>query len=183
MLTIDEDIDIDTSTNDLKLFGDLMQQIVRFRRFVKAANLEVTLEQAGVLLTLIDKYDCPSMRLILRQKIAHLAKRKPWEVLHLANDQQDLDMGRTAISHLSDALIHPTLTPSREVTLWDNLGKLSGAWQLEFLRLYMPATRLYWTKDKLALSGDLNSDFGTWANDFDPKKYQQADGTGKRKRI
>jgi hypothetical protein len=178
----DEDIDIDIPIKDLALFADFMQITDQFKRFVRSANLELDVHQVAILLPLIDKFDCEFMRAILMIKIASLAKTQPWEILHLACKHDDLDMARTAISNLTTSSICTYSAESKiDTTIWTQLSTLSGAWQLEFLRLYVPGIQ---TPTYGRPTGSLNDDFAAWAKDFDPKKYQEADGVdGKRKRI
>lgn len=175
---MDEEIDIDLSFADLTLFADLLQFTVRFSRFGLSSYLQVTLEQAGLLLMLADQYDCPRMRDILRQTVAQISQNKPWEVLVLACDQDDVDLARTAISNLSAKLIHDPTKAGGQTALWDNLSKLCGGWQLEFLRLYVPMTRQYPQENQYqyggqlpVTAGQLNMDFATWAKNFDPKEW------------
>ena len=172
-MILDEEIDIDATTEDLKLFADFMQQIVRFDRFVKPYNLEINLEEAAVLLALTDKHDCGETRLAIRKRLVHLAKAEPWEVLYIACDWDDLWVGRRAIAQLSNRLIHTVPPQTSDANIWLRLGPLSHAWQVAFLRLYMPTT---WqglnpqSNIPTPTIGELNSSFTTWANNFDPKK-------------
>ena len=120
--TNDEDIDIDIPIKDLKLFADFMVLIDHFKRFIRSANLELDVHEAGILLPLIDKFDSDLMRAVLKSRLASLAKTQPWEVLHLACQQDDLDLARTAISNLTSALIHKasTITPI-DKNIWTKL--------------------------------------------------------------
>jgi hypothetical protein len=101
-LTLEEEIDIDASSADMILFADLLQFTVRFSRFGLNNHLQVTLEQAGVLLSLADMYDCAAMRRILQRTVAQKSTHMPWQVLALACDQDDVNLARTAISNLSE---------------------------------------------------------------------------------
>jgi len=120
--TNDEDIDIDIPMEDLTLFADFMVLIDQFKPFVRSVNLRLDVHEAGILLPLIDKFDCEAMRAVLKKKLASLAKTQPWEVLHLACQQDDLDLARTAISNLTSALIHKasTITPI-DKNIWTKL--------------------------------------------------------------
>jgi hypothetical protein len=180
-LTLEEEIDIDASSADMILFADVLQFTVRFSRFGLHNHLQVTLEQAGILLSLADMYDCPDMRNILQQTVAQMSKIMPWQVLALACDQDDVNLARTAISNLSDKFIHDNTRGGNQTTLWDNLSKLNAAWQLEFLRLYMASTRRFECNEYNAyggvsksnvLGGQLDGDFATWAKLFDPTRYE-----------
>jgi len=165
---MDEDIDIDIPIKDLALLADFMQISDRFKHFVRSANLELDVDQAAVLLPLIDKFDCDFMRAILMIRLASLAKTQPWEVLHLTCKQDDLDMAREAISNLTNSSIHKPLTKTLiDTTIWTQLSMLSEAWQLEFLRLCFTGTHglTYSTP-----TGNLNDNFAVWAKDFNPKK-------------
>lgn len=179
-LIVDEVIELDLSTKSLKLFLDFMQLTARYQSLISAHGLDIDIEQARILLPLIDKYDCEAMRSLLKAKLNSMAWQEPWEVLYIACDEGDLELGREAITNLYPHRLHPTDGPARNVTLWRNLSKLSGAWQLEFLRLFMPATRL----DASALVGELNTNVASWAKLFNPKKHEVVgNGGGKRKRI
>jgi hypothetical protein len=114
-------------------------------------------------------------------KLASLAKTQPWEVLHLACKHDDLDMAREAISNLTSSSIYKYSAEAEiDTTIWTQLSILTGAWQLEFLRLYVPGIQNSYGRP----TGSLNDDFAEWAKEFDPKKYQEVDGVdGKRKRI
>ena len=188
-LTLEEEIDIDASTADMILFADLLQFTVRFSRFGMSKHLQVTLDQAAVLLSLADMYDCPAMRNILRQTVAQKSTHMPWRVLALACKQDDVDLARTAISNLSEKVIHDATQAGNQTTLWNNLSTLSPIWQLEFLRLYMPSTRrfefnngrnpyqpltgAYNASPSRVIGGQLDGDFATWAKLFDPKRYER----------
>jgi hypothetical protein len=180
-LTLEEEIDIDASSADMILFADLLQFTVRFSRFGLNNHLQVTLEQAGVLLSLADMYDCPAMRDILLRTVAQKSTNMPWQVLALACDQDDVKLARTAISNLSDKFIHDAERNGKQTALWDNLSKLNAAWQLEFLRLYMPSTRRFECNEynpyggvskSNILGGQLDGNFATWAKLFDPTRYE-----------
>jgi hypothetical protein len=159
-----------------------MQLTDQFRDFVRSANLELDIHQAGILLPLIDKFDCELMRVVLKIRLASLAKTQPWEVLHLACHQNDLDMARTAISSLTTALIHkPSNTTLVDKNIWTKLGPLTGPWRMEFFRLYMSGTQI---SAYGLVVGCLNDKFAVWAEEFDPDKHQEVEVVdGKRKRI
>jgi hypothetical protein len=159
-----------------------MQLTDQFKDFVRSANLELDINQAGILLPLIDKFDCELMRVVLKIRLASLAKTQPWEVLHLACEQDDLDMARTAICDLTTALIHkPSTTTPIDKNIWTKLSPLTRSWQLEFVQLYMIGTQ---TCCYGSAVGSLNDKFALWAKEFDPDKHQEVDGVdGKRKRI
>jgi hypothetical protein len=176
-LILDEVIDLDLSTKNLKLFLDFMQVTARYESLISAHGLNIGIGKPRILLPLIDKYDCEAMRSLLKAKLNAVAWQEPWEVLYIACEEGDLELGREAISNLYPHRLHTLSSPNRDITLWSNLSKLSGAWQLEFLRLFMPAIR----KDGSALVGELNADVATWAKLFNPKKYED-DATGVRKR-
>jgi len=180
-LTLEEEIDIDASSADMILFADLLQFTVRFSRFGLHNHLQVTLEQAGVRLSLADMYDCPAMRNILQQTVAQKSTHMPWQVLALACDQDDVNLARTAISNLSNKFIHDAKQNGDQTVLWDNLSKTNAAWQLEFLRLYMPSTRRFECNEynpyggvskSNVLAGQLDGNFATWGKLFDPKRYE-----------
>lgn len=114
------------------------------------------------------------MRNILRQTVTQKSRTVPWEVLVLACNRNDLDMARVAISNLNEELIHDSKQPGSQRGFWDKLSKLSGSWQLEFLRLWMPRTTQHQTSrpyqsNVLHTSGELDMNFDTWAKKFDPK--------------
>jgi hypothetical protein len=159
-----------------------MQLTDQFKDFVRSANLELDIHQAGILLPLIDKFDCELMRVVLKIRLASLAKAQPWEVLHLACEQDDLDMARTAISNLTTALIHKSSnTTSIDKNIWTKLEPLTEPWRMEFFRLYMSGTQI---SAYGLVVGCLNDKFAVWAKEFDPDKHQELDGVdGKRKRI
>jgi hypothetical protein len=170
---INEEINIDATTKDLNLFADLMQQTVRFNRLVQAHNLELTLEEAVSLLALTDKYDCVATRKAVRARLAHLAKITPWEVLYIACEWDDVWMGRRAIAQLSDRSFHTASPNVNDPKIWARLEPLSHAWQVAFLRLYMPATKQGIdpkTHIRYAVVGALDGNFAIWADKFDPKK-------------
>jgi hypothetical protein len=169
---VDEDLDIDACTNDLRLFADFMQHVVRFNKFVQAENLEIDLKQAVVLLALTDKYDCVAMHTTVRTRLARLAQTAPWDILYLACGEDDLWLGQIAISHLSNKLIHTLPVDAGDNNIWKRLAPLSYAWQIAFLKLYMPRTRQFRDSRGIASEtrGELDANFGTWANNFDPKK-------------
>jgi len=171
-LTLDEEIDIEVPSADLTLFADLLHFTVRFSRFGLNNHLQVSLAQAAVLLQLADKFDCPSMRNILRQTVTQKSRTVPWEVLVLACNRNDLDMARVAISNLSEKLLHDNTKQGSQRIFWDNLSKLRGSWQLEFLRLWIPSTARFQPKSSYhdATMGELNMNFATWAGEFDPKE-------------
>jgi hypothetical protein len=185
-LTLEEEIDIDASSADMILFADLLQFTVRFSRFGLNNHLQVTLEQAGVLLSLADMYDCAAMRRILQRTVAQKSTHMPWQVLALACDQDDVNLARTAISNLSEKFIHDATQNGNQTSLWDNLSKLNAIWQLEFLRLYMPSTRRHELSkphgsphnpyapgvQSHVLGGQLDGNFATWAKLFDPTRYE-----------
>jgi len=168
---VEEEFDIDAPTANLNLFASLLHIVVRFSPWTQPANFEISLEEAAVLLPLADMYDCPEMLNILRVRVAFLAIGNPWEVLVLACNQNDVDMGRTAISHLSDQLIHSGTAVSYSSALWGNISKLSSAWQLEFLRLYMTSTRRI--NSGSLIVGHFDGNFATWATQFNPEKYER----------
>jgi hypothetical protein len=89
---MDDDFDIDIPFDDLKMFADFMQLTDRFKHLVRSANVELDIHQSGVLLPLIDQFDCDFMRTVLCIRLASLAKIQPWQVLHLACKHDDLDM-------------------------------------------------------------------------------------------
>jgi hypothetical protein len=176
-----DDFDINIPFDDLKMFADFMQLTDRFKHLVRSANVELDIHQSGVLLPLIDQFNCDFMRTVLCIRLASLATTQPWQVLHLACKHDDLDMARTAISNLTtSAMRKPSADGTIDTTMWTQLSMLTGSWQLEFLRLYITGIRLTYGSHV----GGLNDKFAIWGKDFDPKKYQEAEGVdGKRKRI
>jgi hypothetical protein len=182
---MDEELDIEASTPDLNLFAKFLTFAVQFRSFVQATSLQISLEQAGILLPLADRYECFDLRTILRQRVAFLAKTKPWEVLVLASKQNDVDMGRTAISNLTEKLVHDANEEDSDRSAMGNIAKLDGPWQLEFLRLFFKSTRRRPsdTDNGYAIVGDLNMKFDTWCKHFDPARYEEGAVNGKRKRL
>jgi hypothetical protein len=178
---VDEEFDIDASTADLNLFADLLHITVRFSPWTQPTNFEISLEEAAILLPLADMYDCPAMLNILQERVAFLAISNPWEVLVLACNQNDVAMGQTAISNLSDQWIHEGAAVSYSLALWGNISKLSSAWQLEFLRLYMISTRRINSGSLVVGHFDVN--FGVWAKQFSPEKYERPGGDGRRDQV
>jgi hypothetical protein len=182
---MDEELDIEASTPDLILFAKFLTFAVQFRSFVQATSLQISLEQAGILLPLADRYECFDLRTILRQRVAFLAKTKPWEVLVLASKQNDVDMGRTAISNLTEKLVHDANEEDSDRSVMANIAKLDGPWQLEFLRLFFKSTRRRSSDSDggYAIVGDLNMKFDFWCKYFNPARYEEGAVTGKRKRV
>ena len=174
---VDEEFDIDASTADLNLFADLLHITVRFSAWTQPADFEISLEEADILLPLADMYDCPAMLTILQERVASLAISNPWEVLVLACNQNDVTMGQTAISNLSDQYIHEGAGVGYSRALWGNISKLSSAWQLEFLRLYMISTRRI--NSGSLIVGHFDGNFSVWARQFNPEKYERHDGEGR----
>jgi len=176
---LDEVIDLDLSTKNLRLFLDFMRLTTRYESLISANGLNIDIAKARILLPLIDQYDCQAMRSLLKDKLNAVAWQEPWEVLCIACEEDDSELGREAITNLYPHRLHTLSSPKRDITLWSNLSNLSGAWQLEFLRLFMPAIR----RDGSALVGEINADVATWAKLFNPKKYDEnATGVRKRKR-
>jgi hypothetical protein len=126
---MDEELDIEAFTPDLNLFAKFLTFAVQFRSFVQATSLQISLEQAGILLPLADRYECFDLRTILRQRVAFLAQTKPWEVLVLASKQNDVDMGRTAISNLTERLVPDANEEDSDRSVMGNIAKLDGPWQ------------------------------------------------------
>jgi len=184
-VTMDEELDIEASTPDLNLFAKFLTFSVQFRSLVQATSLQISLEQAGILLPLADRYECFDLRTILRQRVAFLAKTKPWEVLVLASKQNDVDMGRTAISNLTEKLVHDANEEDSDRSVMGNIAKLDGPWQLEFLRLFFKSTRRRSSDSEngYAIVGDLNMKFDTWYKHFNPARYEEGAVNGKRKRV
>jgi hypothetical protein len=177
---LDEVIDIDLSTKHLELFFDFMQLTARFQSLVRHHGLAVDFEQARILLPLIDQYDCEVMRSFLESKLASLALFNPWELLHLACDQDDLKLARTAIEHIVPRRLYDFVGSDRSTAGWTSLSKLSAAWQSEFLRLLIPGPRTHNT----ILLMELDPDCRSWAENFSPDTHQEvANGIGKRKRA
>ena len=157
---LDEVIDIDLSTKHLELFFDFMQLSAKFQSLIRHRGLDVDFDQARILLPLIDQYDCEGMRSILKSKLASLALFQPWELLHLACDQDDLKLARTAIAHLGKRRLYDFVGSDRSTAGWISLSKLSAAWRIEFLRLLRPGPRTHNT----ILLMELNSECRDWAN-------------------
>jgi hypothetical protein len=178
---VQEVFDIDASTANLNLFADLLHIAVRFSPWTQPANYEISLEEAAILLPLADMYDCPAIFNILQERVAFLAITNPWEVLVLACDQNDVTMGQTAIFYLSDQLIHEGAGVGYSMTLWENISKLSSAWQLEFLRLYMTSTRRI--NSGSLVVGHFDGSFSVWAKHLNPEKYERHDGGGRRNKV
>jgi len=157
-----------------------MQLIAKFQSFVPFYGLAVDFDQARILLHLIDQYECEAMRSFLKSRLAARALLNPWELLHLACDHDDLELGRTAIENLYPRRLYDFVGSDRSTAGWIGLSKLTVAWQSEFLRLLMPGPRTHKT---ISLK-ELNSDCRDWANKFTPKTSQEvAAGNGKRKRV
>jgi hypothetical protein len=179
---VEEVFDIDASTANLNLFADLLHIAVRFSPWTQPANYEISLEEAAILLPLADMYDCPAMFNILQERVAFLAITNPWEVLVLACDQNDVTMGQTAIFYLSDQLVHEGAGVGYSMTLWENISKLSSAWQLEFLRLYMTSTRRI--NSGSLVVGHFDGSFSVWLNTSIPRNMNamtgEVDGTKSR---
>jgi len=168
-LTLDEEIDIDATTDHLILFADLMQQVARPKQYT---FFKLDLKQVNALLPMTDRYDCPSVRFVVRQCILDIKVNQPWDVLYLACDEDDVAMGQKAITHLSREDIYD----SPDNTLWFRLSQLSGSSQLAFLRGLMPrVTESFGVK--------LNTNFPYWAKTFDPSQFQPQESSSKRKRV
>jgi hypothetical protein len=182
---MDEELDIEASTPDLILFGKFLTFAVQFRPFVQATSLQISLEQAGVLLPLANRYECLHLRTIVRQRIASWAKTWPWEVLTLASSLDDVDMGRTAISNLTEDSVHKAKEGDSDKTVFDNIRQLSGPWQLEFLRLFFRSTTRQSRNSTIGhnVVGNLDMAFDIWYKNFNPARYEETDLNGKRKRI
>jgi hypothetical protein len=72
-LILDEVIDLDLSTKNLKLFLDFMQVTARYESLISAHGLNIGIGKPRILLPLIDKYDCEAMRSLLKAKLNAVA--------------------------------------------------------------------------------------------------------------
>lgn len=177
---LDEVIDIDLSTKDLQLFFGFMQVTARFKFLIRSFSYEIDIGQARFLLSLIDQYECQRMRSALYGQLACLASRHPWEILQIACDKDNLDLGRKAISHLHPNRLYDFVGSDRSTTGWTELSKLSDSWKAEFLRLLLPGPERH---DTILLM-DLDPYSYRWSRQSDPEGYQNKDGiSGKRKRV
>lgn len=164
-----EEIHIDESSNDLQLLLEVMQMTSRFPRFAEALYPRISIAEFISLRSLIDKYDCETIRSDIKTFLPIFAEVYPWDILYLACDEDDIAMGRLAISKLNETKLGLTNSANQDSTIWTKLSKLSAPWQLEIIRLFMPGIRM----TASTLNGELDMDFNTWAQKFEPKKYQE----------
>jgi hypothetical protein len=144
-LTLDEVIlheviDIDLSTKDLQLFFGYMQAIARFQFLMSPFFYEIKIDQVRFLLSLIDQYECEAMRSALYLRLRCLADQHPWEILHIACNKDNLELGRYTIRSLWYRL-YDFVGSDRGTAGWIGLSKLSDSWKAEFLRLLLPGPR------------------------------------------
>jgi len=178
-LTLDEVIDIDLSTKDLQLFLGFMQVTARFQFMLHPFSYAIGLDQARMLLSLIDQYECEAMRSALYDRLSCLGSRHPWEILQIACSKDNLALGRDAICKLWYNL-YDFVGSDRETAGWIGLSKLSDSWKAEFLRLLLPGLRGH---DTILLM-EIDSDTYGWSKKFNPEGYQEErDVNGKRKRL
>ena len=179
-LIVHEVIDIDLSTKDLQLFLGFMQVTARFKFLVRSFSFNNNLEQARLLLSLIDQYECERMRSALYNQLASIAMGHPWEVLQIACKENNLELGRRAICYLFAERLYDFVGSDRTTAGWIGLSKLSDTWKTEFLRLLLPGSQ----KHDTILLMELDSYAYIWCDKFDPEGYQEeVDVNGKRKRV
>jgi hypothetical protein len=183
-LTLDEVIlheviDIDLSTKDLQLFLGFMQVTARFKFLIRSFSFDIDLDQARFLLSLIDQYECERMRSALYDQLVSLAGQHPWEVLQIACNKDNLELGRSAIRQLWYRL-YDFVGSDRGTAGWIGLSKLSDSWKAELLRLLLPGPDRH---DTILLM-ELDSETFHWFEKFNPGGYQEeSDVNGKRKRV
>jgi hypothetical protein len=178
-LILHEVIDIDLSTKDLQLFFGYMQAIARFQFLMRPFFYEIGIDQARFLLSLIDQYECEAMRSALYERLRCLADQHPWEILHIACNKDNLELGRYAIRSLWFRL-YDFVGSDRKTPGWIGLSKLSDSWKAEFLRLLLPGPERH---DTILLM-ELDSETFHWSEKFNPGGYQEeSDMNGKRKRV
>jgi hypothetical protein len=169
----DAPIDIDADFTDLLLFVQYMELCQHYQQYVNPPAMNINIDVARRLWLLIDQYDCPNMLDMLRQRLATLAIRQPWEVLHLASDMEDIAVGRVAISKLTNHHLHVTsITGAADPTMWLQLSKLCIAWQLEFVKLLIPSLEAAagsGHNEKTQLFAFLSPDYGAISQKFNPR--------------
>jgi hypothetical protein len=166
--------------HDLQLFLDYMHLTARFPGLIHPLGFNIEIAQARILLPLIEQFDCVAMGLFLRRKLFSSAFDQPWELLHLACDCDDIELGRKAIRGLSPRRLQDFAGSNRYTTGWTSLSKLSDSWRSEFLRLLMPGSRMV---DFISIE-DLDTNTRIWSKTFNPVRYtQDVDADGKRKRV
>jgi hypothetical protein len=140
---------------------------------------EIEIDQARFLLSLIDQYECEPMRSALYERLHCLASRHPWEVLHIACNKDNLELGRSAIRSLWYDL-YDFVGSDRETAGWIGLSSLSDSWREEFLRLLLSGPERH---DTILLM-EIDSDCYEWSDKFTPAGYQEgSESNGKRRRL
>jgi hypothetical protein len=71
-----------------------MHLTARFPGLFHPLGFNIEIPQARILLHLIEQFDCVAMGLSLRRKLFSFAFDQPWELLHLACDCDDIELGR-----------------------------------------------------------------------------------------
>jgi len=179
-LILHEVIDIDLSTKDLQLFLGFMQVTARFKFLVRSFSFNINLEQARLLLSLIDQYECERMLSALYDQLVSIAWQHPWGVLQIACKKDNLELGRRAITYLFPRRLYDFVGSDRSTKGWTELSKLSDSWKAEFLRLLLPGPERH---DTILLM-EIDSESYDWSVNFNPGGYQEErDENGKRKRV
>lgn len=177
---LEEVIDIDLSTKDLQLFFGFMQVTARFKFLIRPHSFDIDIDQARFLLSLINQYECDTIRSALYEHLALIAWDCPWEVLLIACQEDQLDLGRTALSYLWPERLCDFIGSDRSTEGWMGLSKLSDVWQAEFWRIVMPGSK---RQDTILLM-ELDPENHDWSRKFNPDGYQEeSDVNGKRKRV
>lgn len=104
--------ELDVSSHELSMFLDLLH-FTRVSELFNFRNLERDVDYIRPMLLLADRFDADKVRLGLTTRLHALAKLKPWAVLALASDRDDVELGRAAIRCMTPSHIHnvqPTTT-------------------------------------------------------------------------
>lgn len=94
-----EIIELDIPSSQIRLFVDVLQ-LGQYDKYITADSLKLSAADIRCLIPLTDRFDCPTMRKMLDERVQNIAVQDPWTVIKLASRLDDVLLGKTAIVHL-----------------------------------------------------------------------------------
>lgn len=166
-------LEVDADWETLAMYLDLLQ-VAQFPLFVDSSSVKLDVSQIRRILPMAKKFDCKKLLKVLDVRLRLLAAADPWAVLKLASDENDIDLGKCAISML-DPEVHIHGQPINQGSeLWQHLDALQMSWQLSLIRCLAPKTfKIYNdpTYDEVAYM-TIKRNLHAVSRDFNPRQYE-----------
>ncbi|WVQ62529.1 uncharacterized protein L199_000671 [Kwoniella botswanensis] len=140
--------DISSEPLDLDMDSEILNAFLNLINSSHPYVHQLSFQQSSELLRQCDKLICRSdICNAVKQRLYEWGITMPWELLVLASERDDVNMGRIALKSMDSSIFinemswynfraNPQeMVPLKSRPFWERMGRLSPSWQVELIKL------------------------------------------------